>query len=185
MSLMDFFTFRRPDGRAEPIRPVHIIPMDEPPTSPGMKTLLKVVGGAAVGLVAVVSVFEGKSNDPYLDLVRVPTVCFGETNVVMRHYTDDECKDMLAASLAEYGGAVLKRNPELKGHDAQLLAATSLAYNIGIAAYNRSTVAKRFSAGDWRGACDAFMAWNRAGGREVSGLTKRRARERAICLRGL
>ena len=185
MSLIDFF---RP--RAEPIKAPRIAPMvvvDSPPPMmpPGMKRLTALVGAAALGMVAVVGEFEGKSNDPYLDIVKVPTVCYGETRVEMRRYSDAECRDMLADGLADFAGPVLRRNPELKGHDAQLIAATSLAYNIGIRAYERSTVAKRFSAGDWRGACDAFMVWNRAGGREVAGLTKRRAKERAICLRGL
>lgn len=158
------------------------------PAKPGMTgkaKLAAVVGTAAAGLIAVVAQFEGKSNDPYLDIVNVATVCFGETNVPMRRYSDAECEEMLAESLAGYGAAVLKRNPELRGHDPQLLAAVSLSYNVGPAAYNRSTVAKRFSAGDWKGACDAFLRFNRAGGRVVAGLTKRRQKEREICLRGL
>lgn len=183
MSLFDFFT-RRSGGRAAAPR-IEPMPIDSPPTSPGMSKLVAVIGAAAVGLVAVVGQFEGKRNDPYLDIVNVATVCYGETNVPMRRYSDAECKDMLAGSLAAYASGVLERNPELRGHDPQLLAATSLAYNIGTAAYSRSTVAKRFSAGDWKGACNAFMAWNRAGGREVPGLTARRAKERAICLRDL
>jgi len=157
----------------------------EPP-SPGRKRLAAVIGTAAVaGMIAVVAQFEGKSNDPYRDLVGVWTVCYGETRVAMRRYSDAECRDMLAEGLADFAGPVLKRNPELEGHDPQVIAATSLAYNIGIAAYNRSTVAKRFSLGDWRGACDGFLAWNRAGGRVVKGLADRRRKERAICLRGL
>ena len=151
----------------------------------GRQKLAAVVGGAAAGLIAVVAQFEGKSNDPYLDIVNVPTVCYGETQVEMRHYSDAECKDMLAGSLTKYSAAVLDANPELAGHDAQLLAASSLAYNIGPRAYRRSTVAKRFSQGRWRAACDAFLMWNRAGGRVVRGLTERRQKERAICLRGL
>lgn len=45
--------------------------------------------------------------------------------------------------------------------------------------------ARRFNAGNWRGGCDAFLMWNRAGGRVVRGLALRRARERALCLKGL
>ncbi len=186
MSLLDFF---RPgsDGRARPVSPrIEPMAVDSPSSaSPGMAKLVAVAGAAAIGMVAIVGGFEGKRNDPYLDIVKVPTVCYGETNVPMRRYSDAECADMLAGSLADYAQAVLDRNPELRGHDAQLLAASSLAYNIGPAAYRRSTVAKRFSAGDWRGACDAFMRWNTAGGRPVAGLTARRTKERAICLRGL
>ena len=105
--------------------------------------------------------------------------------VPMRRYSDDECKDMLAGSLATYAQAVLDRNPELRGHDPQVIAASSLAYNIGPAAYRRSTVARKFSAGDWRGACNAFLAWSYAGGRQVQGLLNRRKAEREICLRGV
>lgn len=155
--------------------------------TPGMKKLVAVVGTAALGTVAVVAQFEGKSNEPYKDRLAydILTVCYGETRVEMRRYTDAECDDMLAEGLTDFAKGVLERNPELKGHDAQLLAATSLAYNIGLGAYRRSTVAKRFSAGNWKGACNAFLMWRFAGGREVRGLKLRREKERAICLRGL
>ena len=49
----------------------------------------------------------------------------------------------------------------------------------------RSTAARRFNAGDWRGGCEAFLMWNKAGGRPVRGLTLRRQRERALCMKGL
>lgn len=142
-------------------------------------------GGAAAALVALVAGWEGKSNDPYRDIVGVWTVCYGETNVAMRRYSDAECKAMLENSLADYAGPVLARNPELRGHDQQLAAAVSLAYNIGPAAYRKSSVARLFSAGQWRAACDAFLRWSYAGGKQVKGLLRRRQSERAMCLRGL
>jgi len=182
MALLDFFR-RRADGRAEPVTPAPLAPMD-PPASPGRKRLAGIVGASAVaGLIAVTAQWEGKRNDPYRDLVGVMTVCWGETRVPMRRYTDAECEDMKANGLADFAGPVLRRNPELRGHDPQLIAAVSLAYNIGTAAYDRSTVARRFSAGDWRGACDAFLMWTKAGGREIKGLRNRREAERRICLR--
>lgn len=142
-------------------------------------------GGAAAALVALVAGWEGKSNDPYRDIVGVWTVCYGETQAPMRRYSDAECKAMLADRLADYAAPVLARNPELRGHDNQVIAASSLAYNIGPANYRRSSVARLFSAGRWREACDAFLRWNRAGGREVRGLTNRRRAERDVCLRGI
>lgn len=150
------------------------------------KPLAALIGtGAAAALVALVGAWEGKSNDPYRDIVGVWTVCYGETQAPMRRYTDKECSDMLATRLADYAGPVLQRNPELAGHDNQVIAASSLAYNIGAANYAKSTVARRFSVRDWRGACDAFLMWNRAGGRVVKGLDNRRRAERAVCLKGL
>lgn len=152
----------------------------------GKARLASLVGAAAAAvLVPLVSGFEGKRNDPYADLIGKMTVCYGETRVEMRRYSDAECSDMLANGLVDFAGPVLARNPELKGKDPQLAAAISLSYNIGIANYRKSTVAKQFSAGRWRQACDAFLSWRFAGGREVAGLLRRRQAERSLCLRGL
>jgi len=160
-----------------------IQPMQQPK---GNSRLVKTVGaGAAATLLLFVSAWEGKSNDPYKDIVGVWTVCYGETRVTMRRYSDAECKAMKADALVDFAEPVLKRNPELRGRDNQLAAAVSLAYNIGSAGYNRSTVARRFSQGRWREACDAFLLWNRAGGKVVRGLDNRRRAERALCLKGL
>lgn len=152
----------------------------------GAKKLTATVGvSAAAMLVAFVGQWEGKRNDPYRDIVGVMTVCYGETRVAMRRYSDAECNDMLAKGLSEFAAPVLARNPELKGHDAQLVAATSLAYNVGAANYRKSNAAKLFSARRWKEACNAFLAWRFAGGKEVKGLLRRRQDERALCLRGL
>lgn len=161
---------------------MHLSPM---PKAGGGK-LVGMVGTAAAGLlVATVAMWEGKRNDPYADLAGIATVCYGETNVPMRRYTDAECQAMLYTSLADYAGPVLKRNPELRERPEMLAAASSLAYNIGTGAYSRSTIAKRFSAGQWKAACDGFLAWRFVGKREVKGLLNRRKHERALCLRGI
>jgi len=148
--------------------------------------LVATVGAtAAAALIALVGRWEGERNDPYQDIVGVWTVCYGETRVEMRRYSDAECKAMLADGTNDFAKPVLVRNPELKDRPNQLVAAVSLAYNIGARNYIRSTVAKRFAAGDYKGACDAFLLWNRAGGRVVKGLDNRRRQERQICLKGL
>lgn len=150
------------------------------------RTLAGTIGAtAATALLAIVATWEGKSNDPYRDIVGIATVCFGETKVQMRRYTDAECAAMLEDSLIGYAEPVLKRNPGLRHQPYQLAAAVSLSYNIGNANYARSTVARRFSSGDLRGACDAFLMWNRAGGKFVKGLDNRRRDERRLCLTGL
>lgn len=157
------------------------------PTSKAKKgSLVALVGAtAAVLMTGMVSKWEGRSNDPYRDIVGVLTVCDGETRVPMRRYSDAECDAMLQAALVDFAGPVLKRNPTLRNHPEELAAATSLAYNIGSANYNRSTVAKRFERGDHAGACDAFLQWRYAGGREVRGLLNRRRDERELCLSGV
>lgn len=151
----------------------------------GKKLTATVGAGAAALLIGLVGTWEGKRNDPYRDIVGVMTVCYGETRVEMRRYSDAECKAMLAEGLVDFAQPVLARNPELAGHDPQLAAAVSLAYNIGPAAYRKSNVAKLFTARRWKEACNAFLAWRFAGGKEVRGLLRRRQDERALCLRGL
>lgn len=142
-------------------------------------------GVAAAALLATLALWEGKSNDPYQDIVGVWTVCYGETRVNMRRYSDAECEDMLAEAAGEFSAGVLKRNPELRGRPYQLAAASSLAYNIGIGAYRGSTAAKRFSRRDWKGGCEALRWWNKAGGRVVRGLVNRRNAEYRLCMTDL
>lgn len=125
----------------------------------------------------------------YLDIVNVATICDGDTLGVRMGMVETEagCKARLERQLVNHARPVLACVPALgrPEREHQLVASVSLAYNIGTAGFCRSTVARRFNAGNWRGGCDAMMMWNKAGGREVRGLTLRRERERAICLRGL
>lgn len=136
--------------------------------------------------VAFIAPWEGTRLEPYRDIAGVWTVCNGETRVEMRRYTKAECDAMLRDAVnGTYGRAVLKAVPALARRPNQLVASISLSYNIGTDAFGRSTVARRFNAGDWKGGCDAFRMWNRAGGRVVQGLVNRREAERKLCLTGL
>lgn len=155
----------------------------------GAKTKLG-VGGAAALLLATpfIAGWEGKSNDPYKDIVGVTTVCYGETRVKMRRYTDAECKDMLNKAVEEFMVPVLEMTPTLKDRPYELAAATSLAYNIGLANYKISSVRKQFNLGNYTQACQNFKLWNKARrlGKlvVVKGLVNRRAKETELCLQG-
>jgi len=156
-----------------------------------IKLALAAASSAAIGaaiLIAtpVVEKWEGTRTDPYRDIVGIMTVCTGETRVQMRRYTPAECNAMLRRALElDFAPAVLKAVPALGNRPNQFAAAISLTYNIGPAAFARSTVAKRFNAGNWSGGCDAFLSWRYAGGREIPGLLNRRRDERKLCLTGL
>jgi lysozyme len=58
----------------------------------------------------------------------------------------------------------------------------SLAYNIGPGAFARSTALRRFNEGDIQGAADAMLMWNKAGGKVLRGLQRRRDAERRLFL---
>ena len=156
-----------------------------PPPSP-FPALLALIGASALAVVVpTVQSWEGRENVPYRDIVGIWTVCDGDTeNVVPGEVqTDAQCDARLERQLIAHTRPVLACVPQLKDRPNALAASISLAYNIGTTGYCGSTAAKKFRAGDWLGGCDAFLRWNRAGGRVVRGLTNRRTAERAICLR--
>lgn len=154
---------------------------------------------AIVGVVAATSLFasipqhEGLEYKAYRDIAGIWTICAGDTANVRPGMieTPEGCQRRLEAQLVAHAKPVMQCTPRLTepGRDWQRAAAVSLAYNIGVGAWCKSTADRRFDAADWRGGCDAFLRWNKARVRgelrEVRGLTKRRQEERAVCLRGI
>lgn len=137
------------------------------------------------GTIAVHHVSGRQYLDAYLDIVGVATACDGLTRGVKlgQHYSEEQCGALLERELLEHATHVMACTPGLKpaGHDQQRIAAVSLSYNIGWPRYCKSTAVRRFNAGQYAGACDAFLMWDKAGGRPV--LRARRERERARCLK--
>lgn len=160
-----------------------------PTRAPVKATALAALVGAACAacLTPLVMHFEGKRNVAYLDPVKVLTICYGDTANVKpgQRATDAECLARLDTQLAAHAAPVLACTPGLAGHPQQLAAAVSLAYNIGAAAYCRSSVDRAFDARQWRAACDGFLAWRYAKGVALPGLLTRRRAERVTCLKDL
>lgn len=161
--------------------------------APKPLTALAITMGVAAAAITTPFVSNWESGGqqylvPYRDIVGVWTQCDGETlgvTAASPKETAEGCALKLDKRLAGFAQAVVACTPSLRGRDEAWAAATSLSYNIGTGAYCKSTVDRRFDTGDGRGACDAFLMWNKAGGREVAGLTNRRRAERALCLKGI
>lgn len=66
--------------------------------------------------------------------------------------------------------------------DNEFGAFVSLAYNIGPGAFKKSSALRLFNAGDKEGAAKAILMWNKAGGKVLKGLTRRREAERKLFL---
>lgn len=62
----------------------------------------------------------------------------------------------------------------------QFDAMVSLAYNIGLGNFKSSTLLKKHNAKCYQCAAGQFPAWNRAAGKVMNGLTRRRNAERAL-----
>ncbi|PDT23902.1 lysozyme [Rhizobium hidalgonense] len=152
-----------------------------------MASRLKKGSAIAAAAIACVSTFEGLRTVAFRDPVGIPTICFGETRGVKMGDTAtmDECKAVLGDALVEFEGNMRAclTNPD-KIPDKPYVSFLSLSYNIGSRAFCSSTVARKANAGDLVGACNAILAWNKAGGRVINGLTLRRQDERRMCLEG-
>lgn len=61
-------------------------------------------------------------------------------------------------------------------------AFVSLAYNIGPGAFKKSSALRHFNGGDKAKAADAMLLWNKAGGKVLNGLKRRREAERMLFL---
>jgi lysozyme len=149
------------------------------------------LSAAALLLAApLVMHFEGLSLDPYRDITGVWTACYGETNVQMRRYTPQECKLMLADSMAKHGRAISVCMPEGLPEHVQA-AMLSFGYNVGAGAFCRSTMSRKLREGDTSGACNELPKWAFVGGKDCrieankcSGIVKRRAAEFQLCKGG-
>ena len=76
----------------------------------------------------------------------------------------------------------VKRCAPVPMYPHEFSSMVSISYNIGERAFCNSTIVKRLKKGDYEGACNAFLMWNKVGGRTVRGLTIRREKERLECL---
>lgn len=95
--------------------------------------------------------------------------------------TEAESEARLDAEIAHFTNGVESALTR-PANENQLAAMTSLAFNIGLGAFQRSTVLRAHNRGDEEAAARAFALWNKAGGRVMRGLTRRRAAEAALYL---
>lgn len=138
-------------------------------------------GVAAAGIAAMLAIafpqaltWEGMKLVPYLDSVKIQTVCMGETRVIMRKYTLAECETMARKALEEFGLKVQALSPGIENYKFQWAAHTVFAYNIGVGAYSKSSVRREFNAGHYRLACRAMLKYKYAQGKILLGLALRR-----------
>ena len=133
--------------------------------------------------------FEGFSSSAYLDVVNIPTIGWGNT------FYEDGTKVKLGDQISKTDALKLLEvvanrdfadwiflSIKVKVTQSQFDAMVSLAYNIGAGAFLKSTLLKKVNAGDFAGAGEEFLRWNKALGKEVLGLTKRREREKQLFL---
>lgn len=158
---------------------------DKKPAHRGLAALVGAV--VASSLLVFTPAQEGRVLKTYRDIGGVLTYCDGATENPQagKTYTPAECDAQLDRDLERHAAGIAKCIPLDRLTSGQKVAFVDAAFNIGVPAFCGSSMARRVNAGDLPGACNALLMWNRAGGKEVLGLTRRRQRERELCLKGL
>ena len=133
--------------------------------------------------------FEGKRLVAYDDGVGIWTIGFGTTVYPngIRVKKGDTCTEAQAKAymqndLKKFEYAV-NDAVNIPLNQNQYDALVSLTYNIGAAAFSKSTLVKKLNAGDIRGAADQFDVWINAGGKRMQGLVNRRSKEKLLFLK--
>ena len=132
--------------------------------------------------------WEGLRLTAYKDAVGIWTIGYGHTaeagppapKAGMK-ITEQEAEDILKRDLRHYERAVTKAI-SIAPTSNQFAAMTSLCFNIGPGNFAQSSVVRLLNAGKPREAADAFLLWNKAGGKVLKGLTARREDEKKLFL---
>lgn len=147
---------------------------------------LRKSGYAAALAVTLIGGFEGLRTTAYRDSVGIPTICYGETKGVRMGDTKTkaQCDAMFVKRLDEFATKVegcITRPMS----DKTEVAFVSLAYNIGSGGFCSSSVVREYNKGNLKVACNKMELFNKAGGRVLFGLVKRRSAEASLCLEGI
>ena len=139
--------------------------------------------------IKLIKSFEGFSPKPYLCPAGVPTIGYGTTV-----YPDDKPVSISDAPISEEDATkylalylttpmkVIEQIVKRKLSSNELSALLSFTYNLGLGAFQLSTLLKVINGepGDLK---SEWLRWNKAGGRELAGLTRRREAEYALFTR--
>ncbi|MEZ1330275.1 lysozyme [Enterobacter asburiae] len=138
--------------------------------------------------IALIKQFEGCKLTAYQDSVGVWTIGYGWTQPVDGKpvragmtIKQETAERLLKTGLVSYESDV-SRLVKVGLTQGQFDALVSFTYNLGARSLSTSTLLRKLNAGDYAGAADEFLRWNKAGGKVLNGLSRRREAERALFL---
>ncbi|MBE8918609.1 lysozyme [Enterobacter kobei] len=138
--------------------------------------------------ISLIKQFEGCKLTAYQDSVGVLTIGYGWTQPVYGKpiragmtIKQETAERLLKTGLVSYESDV-SRLVKVGLTQGQFDALVSFTYNLGSRSLSTSTLLRKLNAGDYAGAADEFLRWNKAGGKVLNGLTRRREAERALFL---
>ncbi|MNJ42904.1 Lysozyme RrrD [compost metagenome] len=132
---------------------------------------------------SLIKSFEGLRLQSYQDAVGVWTIGYGTTRGIKpgMSITKDQAERMLVNDVQRFEVEV-ERLVKVPLTTNQRDALISFTYNLGSANLESSTLLRLLNRGDYAGAAEQFPRWNKAGGKVLPGLVRRRDAERALFL---
>lgn len=115
----------------------------------------------------------------------VPTIGWGSTGADVKLgmcWTQEQADDRFERDLARFAAGVSAALAGAPTAQHEFDAFVSLAYNIGLDAFRKSTALKRHKEGKKAGAAEAITWWDKQAGKTLRGLTRRRQAEKAMYL---
>jgi lysozyme len=129
--------------------------------------------------------FEGLYLRPYLCPAGVPTIGYGATfyengrkvQLTDPPITRQRAEDLLVFHLRRHFLPKTIRLCPNVDTPHRLAALCDFSFNLGTGNLSASTLRRKVNAGEWNEVPPQIMRWNKAGGREMRGLTLRRGAE--------
>ena len=128
--------------------------------------------------IELIKHFEGCELEAYKCPAGVWTIGYGHIKGVKEgmKITEMQAEEMLKSELHEYEGYI-NDYVTVPLNQNQFDAMVSWVYNLGGGNLKASTLLKVLNAGDYAGVPAQMLRWNKAGGKVLEGLTRRRQAE--------
>ncbi len=128
--------------------------------------------------LALIKKFEGLELEAYKCAAGVWTIGYGHTKDVQEGdvWSESHADHMLEVELEEFEGYI-NNNVTVALSQNQFDALVSWVYNLGPANLKASTMLKVLNSGDYEGVPAQIKRWNKAGGKVLEGLIRRREAE--------
>ena len=130
--------------------------------------------------------FEGFSSVAYLCSAKKATIGYGNTfwedgtPVKIGDQISKERAETLLKHVVDNFSVAVEVDIKIEVTQNQFDAMVSLAYNIGLGAFKNSTLLRQLNRGNFVGASQEFLRWNKSNGKPLLGLTRRREREKLL-----
>ncbi|WP_008314190.1 lysozyme [Leptolyngbya sp. PCC 6406] len=168
-----------------PPTPVQSMPNTTLPTPSTETSATGAINAAGLKLIKT---FEGRELRAYQDSVKVWTIGYGHTSMAgppevtpNMTITAEQAEEILKQDLRKFEQGIRDR-VSVTLDSNQFSALVSFAFNVGLGAFQNSTMRRLLNSRDYNGAANEFPRWVKAGGQTLQGLVRRRNAERALFL---